>query len=319
MRKLFIGMLWLLTAMPLVATERGVALKRDFGTLYGTLRTPEAGSEVAALFITGSGPMDRDNNSRRSGIYTNTYLFLAQELERQGIASLRYDKRGIEASRYDDRQKMSEVVFDDFVGDAAALVSYLKAQSFKRIVLVGHSEGSLIALCVAATSPDVSGVISLAGAGFPVDEIIQIQLAGQLVTNDMGLLMRATAVINALRQGRTVEDYPRELATLFQPYLQRFWISEMKYKPQEVIRRVTAPILIVNGDNDIQISVANAKALKEASPKSELLVIEGMTHTLRQSTGRDAAGQLDAYLNPDLPLDPTLAVAIPRFIHALKL
>ncbi|MEG2612089.1 MAG: alpha/beta hydrolase, partial [Alistipes sp.] len=204
MKTLLFFALCLLMAMPLSAAEHEVALKRDFGTLYGTLRTPDAGSEVAALFITGSGPMDRDNNSRGSGIYTNTYLFLAQELEKQGIASLRYDKRGIEASRYDDRQKMTEVLFDDFVGDATALVGYLKEQGFKRIVLVGHSEGSLIALCVAAASSDVSGVVSLAGAGFPIDEIIQIQLAGQLVTKDIGLLMRATAVLNALSQGRTV-------------------------------------------------------------------------------------------------------------------
>lgn len=322
MKALLLVLSLLFTASPLTGAECNVSLKQDFGMLCGTLRTPEAGSDAVALLITGSGPMDRNNNAPNMGINTNTFLYLTQALEEQGIASLRYDKRGVGASRYDAPEQMSQVVFDDFVADAARWVIYLKEQGFKKIVLVGHSEGSLVALCVAAdensdAAGKVSGVVSISGAGFPIDEILQMQLAAQLAMTDMSMLMHATTVLDSLRQGKTAKDYPPELAMLFEPYLQRYLISQMNYKPQQLIRRVTVPVLILNGDNDIQVSVANAEALKKAKPNAELLIIKGMTHVLKQSEGRDQMGQLGVYTNADLPLDATLAEAIPRFILRL--
>ena len=70
------------------AGERNVSLERDFGTLHGTLLTPDAGAETVAVIIAGSGPIPRNGS-------VNNYLYLAQALEKAGIASLRYDKRGI--------------------------------------------------------------------------------------------------------------------------------------------------------------------------------------------------------------------------------
>lgn len=80
------------------AGERNVSLERDFGTLYGTLLTPDAGTETVAVIIAGSGPTPRNGN-------VNSYLYLAQALEKAGIASLRYDKRGIGASRFTEPEK----------------------------------------------------------------------------------------------------------------------------------------------------------------------------------------------------------------------
>ena len=97
----------LLTAILLLAFahtaagERNVSLERDFGTLYGTLLTPDAGTETVAVIIAGSGPTPRNGN-------VNSYLYLAQALEKAGIASLRYDKRGIGASRFTEPEKMAE-------------------------------------------------------------------------------------------------------------------------------------------------------------------------------------------------------------------
>lgn len=397
MKTIFPLLLLFLCAGPLTAAEREVRLEREFGTLHGTLRIPEGGSRVVALLIAGSGPTDRNCNSRQ-GLYTNSFVYLADALEKQGIASLRYDKRGIGASRYDDPEKIFEVSFDDYIGDAAAWTEWLRDQGFEKIVLVGHSEGALIALCVAADAGDggfgtaseraartigsagdrngiVSGtessdrkrkdaavcgteetaevggkehepsareafaesagterphssgeakqgrrpdaVVSLEGAGFPLDDVLRMQLAARLATADMGLLMQVNRILGALRQGRTVEDYPRELENLFTPYLQRYWISELKYDPQAVIRRIRVPVLIVNGDNDLQVSVANAEALHRAKPDAALLVIPGMTHPLKQSEGRSIAEQTAVYMDASLPLDPTLAQAVPQFILGL--
>ena len=80
----------------------------------------------------------------------------------------------------------------DFIGDAAAWADYLADEGFRRVVLVGHSEGALIALCAAQQTPKVAAVVSLAGAGYPLDEILQLQLAAQLLPDNMDLLLQAT-------------------------------------------------------------------------------------------------------------------------------
>lgn len=326
MKTLLASVFLFLISGSLTAAEKEIRLDRDFGTLYGTLRTPESGCRIAALLIAGSGPTDRNCNSAM-GLYTDSFIYLADALEKQGIASLRYDKRGIGASRYDDPEQIYEISFDDYIGDAAAWVAWLRAEGYEKVVLIGHSEGSLISFCVAAgeggtrvqeqmtiparrqkahetlrakdsdeaddngiaddadtnhpTLPIASAsslpdaVISLAGAGFPLDRVVLAQLSSQC---DIGTLLRASEIFNSLRQGKTVEDYPRELSMLFLPYLQRYWITQLKYDPQEMIRRIRIPVLIVNGTNDIQIPVANADALRKAKPDAELLLIQGMTH-----------------------------------------
>ena len=187
----------LLTAILLLAFahtaagERNVSLERDFGTLYGTLLTPDAGTETVAVIIAGSGPTPRNGN-------VNSYLYLAQALEKAGIASLRYDKRGIGASRFTEPEKMADAVLGDFIGDAAAWADYLAGEGFRRVVLIGHSEGALIAFCAAQQTPKVAAVVSLAGAGYPLDEILQLQLASQLLPDNMDLLLQANAITAGL-------------------------------------------------------------------------------------------------------------------------
>ena len=170
MKRLLAAIL-LLAAANAAAGEKSVSLERDFGTLRGTLLTPEAGSGTAALIIAGSGPTPRNGNA-------NNYLYLAQALEKAGVASLRYDKRGIGASRFDDPAKMSDAVLEDFIGDAAAWAEFLAGEGFRRIVLIGHSEGALIAFCAAQQAPEVDAVISLAGTGYPLDEVLQLLVNG---------------------------------------------------------------------------------------------------------------------------------------------
>jgi hypothetical protein len=107
------------------AGERNVSLERDFGTLYGTLLTPDAGTETVAVIIAGSGPTPRNGN-------VNSYLYLAQALEKAGIASLRYDKRGIGASRFTEPEKMADAVLGDFIGDAAVNYSTNDVSNVKK-------------------------------------------------------------------------------------------------------------------------------------------------------------------------------------------
>ena len=308
--KRLLSALLLLAAANAAAGEKSVSLERDFGTLYGTLLTPGEGAETVAVIIAGSGPTPRNGN-------TNNYLYLAQELEKAGIATLRYDKRGIGSSKFDDPDKMADATLDDFIGDAAAWAEYLSRQDFRRIVLIGHSEGALIAFCAAQQCPEVDAVISLAGAGSPLDEILQLQLAAQLAPTHIELLLQARAFTAALKRGERVESCPPELTPLFAPPLQTFWISSLSYDPREEIRKVTVPVLIVNGDIDFQVTPDNADALAKAQSRSRKTIIEGMTHTLKKASGPTRTEQIAAYTDDTLPVAPELVAAVTGFIEGL--
>ena len=291
----------LLTAILLLAFahtaagERNVSLERDFGTLYGTLLTPDAGTETVAVIIAGSGPTPRNGN-------VNSYLYLAQALEKAGIASLRYDKRGIGASRFTEPEKMADAVLGDFIGDAAAWADYLTGEGFRRVIRIGHSEGALIAFCAAQQTPKVAAVISVAGAGYPLDEILQLQLASQLLPDNMDLLLQANAITASLKRGERVESCPPQLEALFHPSVQTFWISSLRYDPREEIRKVRP---------------GNAEALAKAQPRARKAIIAGMTHPLKKCTGRTRIDQMGAYGDSTLPIDPDLVAVVTEFIRGL--
>lgn len=342
---ILLGLLW----SGVRAQEREVRLDRPWGTLSGTLTLPHAGqsgtgrdaentapgvatcnersdpgngaasgtkSDVAALLIAGSGPTDRNGNSRAAAMSVNTYYLIARQLEADGIASLRYDKRGIGNSP--DTTPEEELRFGDYIDDAAAWVAWLHGEGFSRVVLIGHSEGALIALQVAADDPSVAGVITLAGAGYPLDELLQLQLANQLVGYDPGLLLRANALIASLRAGERVAQVPPALEGLFRPSVQPFMISSMQYDPRRIIRQVEAPVLIVSGDNDLQVIPANADALAAARPSARKVIVTGMTHVLKTSDARDLQGQLrTVYTKGNLPLSPELGPLLRSFIGSL--
>ena len=204
-----------------------------------------------------------------------------------------------------------------FIGDAAAWADYLAGEGFRRVVLIGHSEGALIAFCAAQQTPKVAAVVSLAGAGYPLDEILQLQLASQLLPDNMDLLLQANAITAALKRGERVESCPPQLEALFHPSVQTFWISSLRYDPREEIRKVRVPILVVGGDNDLQVPPGNAEALAKAQPRARKAIIAGMTHPLKKCTGRTRIDQMGAYGDSTLPIDPDLVAVVTEFIRGL--
>lgn len=211
---------------------------------------------------------------------------------------------------------MADAVLGDFIGDAAAWADYLAGEGFRRVVLIGHSEGALIAFCAAQQTPKVAAVVSLAGAGYPLDEILQLQLASQLLPDNMNLLLQANAITAALKRGERVESCPPQLEALFHPSVQTFWISSLRYDPREEIRKVRVPILVVGGDNDLQVPPDNAEALAKAQPGPE------GNHRrddppAQKCTGRMRIDQTGAYGDSTLPIDPDLVAVVTQFIRGL--
>lgn len=315
MKRLLLCLL-LITTATATAAERGVSIRRDFGILHGTLAEPEGGSETVVLIIAGSGPTDRNCNNPH-GLRTNSFSYLSEELSRTGIASLRYDKRGIGESVFNDPRKMAEVVFEDFIGDAAAWADYLAGQGYRKIVLFGHSEGALIALCAAQDNPQITAVVSASGPGYPFDEVLKSQLSRQLSLTEMALYLRADGILTSLKRGEKVADIPQPLISLFHPSVQPFLISILRYDPRELIRKLEIPVLIVQGDNDLQVTADNADQLAKAQPRARRIIIEGMTHPLKKCEGSTPADQTGVYGNPTLPLDPDFTKAVTTFIGEL--
>ncbi len=164
----------------------------------------------------------------------------------------------------------------------------------------------------------VDGAVLLSGAGYRLDIILNRQLASQLMEVDMGLMVRATAILNRLASGRMADDIPPELQLLFGRHIQPFLISCMRYDPVETIRGIETPILIVTGGADIQITPDNAHRLHEAAPASRLVVLDAMSHVLKDCASTDRMEQLSTvYADSTLPLSAGLADAVIEFLTTI--
>lgn len=290
-------------------SEEIVVLKTETGEIEGTLTMPDAKSPVpVALIIAGSGPTDRNGNNP---VMTNNSLkMLAAELALKGIASLRYDKRGIAASQKAGIKEV-DLRFEMYIKDTEDWIRLLSLnKNFSDIVVLGHSEGSLIGL-VASQNQKVAKFVSIAGAGQAADKIIREQLKAQ----PSFVLEQSTPILDELVKGNTVENVPQMLFSLFRPSVQPYMISWFRYDPQIEIAKLNKPILIVQGTTDIQVSVEDAKRLQTANSNSKLMLIEGMNHIFKNAEA-DRMKNFQTYSQPELPLHADLIQGIAQFIRS---
>ena len=295
-------------------TTQAVALGTPAGTLHGTLLVPtDVPRPPVALIIAGSGPTDRDGNSPLIAGRNDSLKMLAESLARHGVATLRYDKRGIGASA-GALSAEEDVRFEDYVADAVGWLQQLAADDrFDGRVVIGHSEGSLIGM-LAAEETSAGAFVSLAGPGRSAADLLRVQLAAQLPAQ---LLEEATNVLASLEEGETVAAVSDELASLFRASVQPYLISWFRYDPAEVVARLPMPVLIVQGTNDVQVAVAEAELLQAADPEADLVLVEDMNHVLKVvAPGQDP---LASYGDPTLPLADGLVDAIAGFVEAVLL
>jgi uncharacterized protein len=288
-------------------TQSNIYVDVSTGRLSGTLELPEATQALpVVLLIAGSGPTDRDGNQVM--MKNNALKHVALGLKAKGIASVRYDKRGIGESKAAATSEQ-EMRFDHLVSDAEAWIKYLQADSrFNRVVVLGHSEGSLIGM-IAAQHTQTQGFISVAGAGLPAAQIIDRQLQAQ----SPALAQKAAEPLAQLVQGHTINKYPMALNSLFRSSVQPYLISWFKYDPRKEIAKLQQPVLIVQGNHDLQVEVSDAEALFEAQPHAQKQVLEGMNHVLKTAP-MEKLGNLKTYAQPDLPLHPSLIPVLVDFI-----
>lgn len=262
------------------------------------------------LIIQGSGPTDKDGNSAALNGKNNSLKLLAELLAENGIASLRFDKRGFGLSK-EAAMAEEELIFDDFVNDAQAWLNYLiENKSFKRIGIAGHSQGSLIGMRL-SQNKKVSAFASIAGPSLTIDETIMAQVKSSPF-NPPNIVKEAKGIFNKMRAGETVDSVPPYLMTIFRPSIQPFMMSWMKYDPLVEIEKLNIPILVIAGSTDLQVTVEDAQRLQIANPKAELKVIDGMNHVLKNSSAKTNEN-MASYSNPKLPLNQEFEASINSF------
>ena len=293
--------------------QRPISLDTGSGELFGSLLLPKSDNPVpVVLILAGSGPTDRDGNNPDGG-RNDSLKRLAWVLAKHNIASVRYDKRGVAASRpaTPDERNLS---VEGYVDDAVAWSQKLKNDPrFGPLILLGHSEGALIAT-LAAPRADAAALISLSGSARPVDQVIREQLARSLPPP---LMLRSNQILDSLKAGHTDADVPAPLQPIFRPSVQPYLISLFRQDPAKAFAQLKMPALIVQGSNDMQVGVGDAQALKAAKPDAELVVIEGMNHVMR-IVPADVKRQLASYKDPNLPLAAELGGKLIEFIDGLR-
>jgi pimeloyl-ACP methyl ester carboxylesterase len=288
-----------------VLQDTPLVLETNTGKLYGSLCMPGSFQKgMVVILIAGSGPTDRNGNS--SLTKNNNLKQIAYSFADAGIASLRFDKRGIGESQ-SAMKKEEDLRFDDYISDVEEWIKLLKKKKcFNKIVVAGHSEGSLIGMVAAAKSADI--FISISGAGEPIYQTLKKQLSKQPDT----IRNKSNIIIDSLMQGHMVKDVPLLLYSIFRPSVQPYMINWFQHNPQTEIKKLKMPVLIINGDKDLQVDVENAEMLQRASPKVQLVVLKDMNHVLK--TVSDEKDNYKSYKDPERPLHPELMKVMIEFI-----
>lgn len=303
-------MLTLAAALLFSPVSTPVELASTPAALHGTLLTPEGQTRAAAVILPGSGPTDRDGNSGQFGIRASTYRLLAESLAERGVATLRIDKRGIAGSAAAATSE-ADLRFNTYVDDARAWASEAAAKTGQPCAwLIGHSEGALVALATVADHNDkICGLVLLSGAGRPAATVLREQLAPL----PEPLKTQAYDALSELEAGRTVASPPAELAAMFRPSVQPYMISWLALDPARLAAAYDGPIFVGQGATDLQVSVADAEAIKAAQPRAALTIWDGVNHVLKIAPAERTAN-IATYMDPALPLPPGVVETVADFI-----
>ncbi len=328
-----------IAARPATYTSTDIAFDNADVKLAGTFTVPQGqGPFPAVVLVHGSGSIDRDG----SVFGHKTLLVLADHLSRQGIAVLRYDKRGVGKSG----GKLKEATTRDLAADAEAALRFLRSRpevDSKRIGVVGHSEGGLVAPLLASRDPGIAFVVMLAGPGVRGERLLVEQHA--LLARARGVpeaaiekdrilnraLFAAMANEPTLEAARTKAglilaeaerkgDLPAGLGATA---LERFgtsWFRELlAYEPAPVLQAVRQPILVLNGERDLQVppelDLPPIRTALAANTRAVVKELPGLNHLFQTAkTGSiEEYGQIEETFAP-AALD-TIASWIKTTVH----
>ncbi|QMU63812.1 MAG: alpha/beta hydrolase [Flavobacteriaceae bacterium] len=283
-------------------TSEVILIKNDSIELPGTLTFTENNSKLI-IWIHGSGNVDRDGNQAGLNVKANYIKQFRDSINKNDIAFFSYDKR---TANLKNKKFFKGITFDAFIADAKKVVSHFKNNTrFKKIVLIGHSQGSLIAMLASA---EVDKYISLAGPSETIDATIIKQISKQ--NAELGKI--TAAYFKELKETGDIKEVNPMLLSIFAKPNRAFIASWMQYKPSVEFKQLKIPTLVINGIKDLQVSVEDAKALYSANPNSELVLIEDMNHILKHIENN--TDNIRSYHSPDFPISTKLIEVITQFV-----
>ena len=272
--------------------EREITINSDGVRLAGTICLPSGeGSFPSVLMIHGSGPLDRDENTR--GQKLNAFNTIAHYLATEDIASLRYDKRGCGKSLGD----YWKAGFNDLIQDAKAVYEYLASQKYVKkgsVFLLGHSEGAHIAQRISLEYSTIAGLILIAPTIQKLEQVMMWQAnnieeaveKGKGLTNLLikiiwkltGDPSKATSVL--LQRAKNTDKASVRYGW---QKINAKWLRELlDYDPIDTTRNVSCPILAITGEKDVQVDPKDLIQIAElATGEVEYHVIPNLTHILR--------------------------------------
>ena len=294
------------------ATEALVPAEREItaGALAGTHLDAGADTPVV-LIVPGSGPTDRDGNSPM-GVSTASYAKLAAGLAERGVSSVRVDKRGMFGSS--EAGDPNAVSVDIYAADYRSWIDTIRAETGADCVfLAGHSEGGLMVSAAAQGRDDVCGVIYLAAPGRTGFDILREQLRANPANRP--ILGEALGYIDQLERGEGVDvaDAHPALKGLFAPQVQDFMMDAFAADPAAMAGALDVPVLVVQGEHDIQVSMDDAQAL-QAATGGRLVRVPGVNHVLVEAPG-DRMRNMMTYRDPNAPISPAVVDAVAAFVR----
>ena len=256
--------------------------------LAGTLSLPKKGGRFpVVILISGSGPQNRDGEL----LGHKPFLVLADYLTKHGIGVLRFDDRGVEKSTGDFKKATTF----DFANDVQAGVEYLKTRreiDKKKIGLIGHSEGGVIAPIVARDSKDIDFIVLLAGTGIRGDKLMLLQkeiierqmgVSENEIQNGQKIFKGAYDMIFKLYDEEfnlsgKINDYfklqfsakmnEQQINALAAQITSPWFLYFLQFDPANELEKVRCPVLAINGDKDLQVPAdVNIEAIKKALAK----------------------------------------------------
>lgn len=289
-------------------TQSSVLINASDVTLAGTLVVPDAAKAVV-IFVHGSGPMDRDENSK--GAKLNIFNTLADAFFNIGVASLRYDKRGVGASGGDfKRLRQSEMV-----ADLIACIAWVQSQGLGPVYLCGHSEGTAIAPAAAAEA-DVAGLVLLCPYLTPGPDLLRWQ--AQKAQADVAGLTGVTGVLARLITkvfGGPVALQEKLIVRVLGSSADFVWLAGKRVPARWLRDFLTAdvaalhrtnqrPTLVFAAGRDCQCPPADAAKIAQMNPQARLAQIDDLSHLLRATS---EAGFMDYKRQLSQPMDPRVA------------
>jgi pimeloyl-ACP methyl ester carboxylesterase len=274
------------------------------GPLAGTMIERAPGAPVV-LIIPGSGPTDR-NGDNPLGVRGGVYRQLAVGLAARGIASVRIDKRGMFGS-HAAVADANDVTIADYAGDVHSWIGVIRKRTGAPCIWVfGHSEGGLVALVAAQSAPDICGLLLVAAIGRPLADVMRQQFKANPA--NAPILGQALAAIDSLEAGKTFDPAGLNpaLVPVFSPKVQPYLIDFFRYDPAKLAAAYKGPMLVLQGNRDLQVTLEDAAILKNAHLSAKLVIVPGVNHVLKPVAGETRGDNFATYGDASLPIDPAV-------------